>query len=399
VQKLVEKAVRELDRLLRDTRYHPTKRIAAAGGSLKDVFDKDYPLQRLDASGALETTAPYGDGGAYRTPKEVGAVYPHLVTTYGQQVIDEVFIPKFEEMLQNNQGSGRYPAVVPWCHASKRELKPHEAIDHLVATVLEQRREIEQAAREVALSVELGPSRPLKRGRPSEEQPAVITQPVKGPQEEKQPELTTQTTQTGLIPDECIRKHGGDEGRLEVVGGRSEEGREKHQRTEDHEDEEKHKHPRVVPKPTRENEPRRPPITKTYGLRPLTSWFPAHLRWQQMSCNRCPDKHRERQGSKKKKLGFLGSRCPDKHRDRQGSKRKKLDFLGSRCSDKHRERQGSKRKKPRKNTDSLGSYEKFRRKEEKRPCVVPKPTRLNEPAEAERMTSNEIEEPLSYSYC
>ena len=67
---------------------------------MKDVFDKDYPTKRPDASGGYETTAPYADGGAYRTPKEVGAVYPHLVKTYGQQVVDEVFIPKFEEMLQ-----------------------------------------------------------------------------------------------------------------------------------------------------------------------------------------------------------------------------------------------------------------------------------------------------------
>ena len=67
---------------------------------MKDVFDKDYPTKRPDAPGECETTAPYADGGAYRTPKEVGAVYPHLVKTYGQQVVDEVFIPKFEEMLQ-----------------------------------------------------------------------------------------------------------------------------------------------------------------------------------------------------------------------------------------------------------------------------------------------------------
>lgn len=68
---------------------------------MKDVFDKNYPTKRLNGlNGQCETTAPYVDGGAYKTPKEVGAVYPHLVETYGQEAVDEVFIPKFEEMLQ-----------------------------------------------------------------------------------------------------------------------------------------------------------------------------------------------------------------------------------------------------------------------------------------------------------
>ena len=67
---------------------------------MKDVFDKEYPTGKRDAQGECETTAPYSDGGAYKTPKEVGEVYPHLVRTYGQQAVDEVFIPKFEEMLQ-----------------------------------------------------------------------------------------------------------------------------------------------------------------------------------------------------------------------------------------------------------------------------------------------------------
>ena len=74
--------------------------VVAEDGSIVDVFDRDYPLDKKDVQGNYECTASYANRGAFRKPKRVGEVYPYLVETYGKAAVEEVFIPKFQEMLQ-----------------------------------------------------------------------------------------------------------------------------------------------------------------------------------------------------------------------------------------------------------------------------------------------------------